>query len=319
MSSNASLSTKDNDDIIINNINFVLYTVTVVLGITGNAVVIWMAGIKLKPAVNNVWLVNLAIADLIFCFTRIFSIIQMKLERWPFGLFLCQFHGLFKHTNMFCSVFLLAVISLDRVLCVRQPILMKRRRTLFAARVVAVCVWIIALLFSIPFFTFRKIYMDNNNQTKCKMVWVEKPKENKNTKVALYSMQFIFSFIFPFMVILICYILVGLGLRRTRLSGKSRPLRILVCLVIAFFLCWAPYQCLLLVDMVYNENKVVKKWYSITKSIAYFNSCVNPVLYFCMGLKVKEGFRQKLMRVYKRALRDDMDGQMAQPTDPSLD
>ncbi|CAI5691691.1 unnamed protein product [Oreochromis niloticus] len=276
MSSNASLSTnEDNDDIIIT--KFVLYTVTVVLGITGNAVVIWMAGIKL------------------------------------------EFHGFFKHTNMFCSVFLLAVISLDRVLCVRQPILMKRRRTLFAARVVAVCVWIIALLFSIPYFTFRKIYMDNNNQTKCKMVWVEKPKENKNTKVALYSTQFIFSFIFPFMVILICYILVGLGLRRTRLSGKSRPLRILVCLVIAFFLCWAPYQCLLLVDIVYNENKVVKKWYSITKSIAYFNSCVNLLLYFCMGLKVKEGFRQKLMRVYKRALGDDMDGQMAQPTDPSLD
>uniref|UniRef100_A0A3Q0T9C6 G-protein coupled receptors family 1 profile domain-containing protein n=1 Tax=Amphilophus citrinellus TaxID=61819 RepID=A0A3Q0T9C6_AMPCI len=312
MSSNAT------DTEAINNTSFILYTVTVVLGITGNSMVIWVAGFKLKPTVTNVWLVNLAIADLIFCFTRIFSLTQMKLSCWLFGPFLCQFHGFFKHTNMFCSVFVLAVISLDRVLCVTQPVLTKHRRTLWAARVVAVCIWITAILFSIPYFIYRQTYLDNN-LTKCAMVWVEKPVEYKSPKVVLYSLNFVCGFIIPFTVILVCYILVGVGLRRTRLLRKSRLLRIVACLVIAFFLCWAPYHCLLLVDMVDNENKVVKIWYPVTKAVAYFNSCVNPLLYFCMGLEVKEGFRQKLMRVYKRALADDMDSQMTQSTDRSLD
>lgn len=66
MSSNASLSTKDNDDIIIRNINFVLYTVTVVLGITGNAVVIWMAGIKLKVNIECFKYLILFVSN-IFC------------------------------------------------------------------------------------------------------------------------------------------------------------------------------------------------------------------------------------------------------------
>lgn len=35
-------------DAIMDNVSIVLYTLTVVLGITGNAVVIWVAGFKIK-------------------------------------------------------------------------------------------------------------------------------------------------------------------------------------------------------------------------------------------------------------------------------
>lgn len=110
------------------------------------------------------WLVNLAVADLIFCFTRVFSLIKkLFFDHWPFGIFLCKFNGFFKYANMFCSVFLLAVISLDRALCIWQPIFTKRRRTLLAARVVAVCVWTTAIIFSSPYFVYRQVYMGKNN------------------------------------------------------------------------------------------------------------------------------------------------------------
>uniref|UniRef100_A0A669DQP7 G-protein coupled receptors family 1 profile domain-containing protein n=2 Tax=Oreochromis niloticus TaxID=8128 RepID=A0A669DQP7_ORENI len=291
-------------------VSIILYTLTIVLGLTGNSVVIWVAGFRLKPTVTNVWLVNLAIADLIFCFTRIFSLVKKLLfDYWPFGLFLCKFDGFFKYANMFCSVFLLAVISLDRVLCIWQPIFTKRRRTLWAARVVAVCVWIAAILFSIPYFIHRQVYIGKNNLSQCSVDTKEKAEGYNSTKVVLYFIRFLCGFIFPFIVILVCYILAGVGIQQTRLPGKSRPLRILVCLVIAFFLCWAPYHCLLLMKMVDRKNAVVKIWYSVAKSIAYFNSCINPLLYFCMGLKVRGRFRQNLMGVYSRALGDDVDEQ----------
>uniref|UniRef100_A0A668VBV5 G-protein coupled receptors family 1 profile domain-containing protein n=1 Tax=Oreochromis aureus TaxID=47969 RepID=A0A668VBV5_OREAU len=291
-------------------VSIILYTLTIVLGLTGNSVVIWVAGFRLKPTVTNVWLVNLAIADLIFCFTRIFSLVKKLLfDYWPFGLFLCKFDGFFKYANMFCSVFLLAVISLDRVLCIWQPIFTKRRRTLWAARVVAVRIWIIAILFSIPYFIHRQVYIGKNNLSQCSVDTKEKAEGYNSTKVVLYFIRFLCGFIFPFIVILVCYILAGVGIQQTRLSEKSRPLRILVCLVIAFFLCWAPYHCLLLMKMVDRKNAVVKIWYSVAKSIAYFNSCINPLLYFCMGLKVRGRFRQNLMGVYSRALGDDVDEQ----------
>ncbi len=265
------------------------------------------------------WLVNLAIADLIFCFTRVFSLTKkLFFDYWPFGIFLCKFNGFFKYANMFCSVFLLAVISLDRVLCVWQPVFTKRRRTLWAARVVAVCVWITAIIFSTPYFVYRRVYL-KKNVSKCSLEVKEAVQEGKSDKVALYSIRFLCGFLLPFMVILICYILAGFGIRRTRLSGKSRPLRILASLVIAFFLCWAPYHCLLLVKMVDRENVVVDIWLPVASGIAYFNSCVNPLLYFCMGLDVRGRFRQSLAGVYKRALADDVDGQTTQSNERSLD
>lgn len=266
------------------------------------------------------WLVNLAIADLIFCFTRVFSLVKkLFFDYWPFGIFVCKFNGFFKYANMFCSVFLLAVISMDRALCVWRPVFAKRRRTLCVARIVAVCVWVVAIIFSTPYFVARHIYQGKNNGSKCSVDSKDGGVGNNSAKLALYTIRFLCGFMLPFMVILICYIMAGIGIRRTRLSGKSRPLRILASLVIAFFVCWAPYHCLLLVKMVDSKNKVVKIWHPLAKGIAYFNSCVNPLLYFCMGLEVRGRFRQSLAGVYKRALADDVDGQTTQSNDRSLD
>lgn len=266
------------------------------------------------------WLVNLAIADLIFSFTRVFSLLKkLFFDHWPFGVFLCKFNGFFKYANMFCSVFLLAVISLDRALCVWQPVFAKRRRTLCAARVVAVCIWVAATLFSTPYFIYRQVYVGKNNLSKCSLEVKETTEKDNSIKVVLYSIRFLCGFMLPFTVILICYILAGIGIRRTRLSGKHRPLRILASLVIAFFVCWAPYHCLLLVKMVDSKNVVVKIWQPVAKGVAYFNSCVNPLLYFCMGLDVRGRFRQSLMGVYKKALAEEGDGQTTQSNERSLD
>ncbi|XP_014845411.1 PREDICTED: C3a anaphylatoxin chemotactic receptor-like [Poecilia mexicana] len=305
---------------VMEHVGIVLFTMTVVFGITGNSVVIWVAGFKLKPKVTNVWLVNLAIADLIFSITRVLSLIKkLFFDHWPFGEFLCKFNGFFKYANMFCSVFLLAVISLDRMLCVWKPVFTKRRRTLCAARVVAVCVWITAILFSSPYFIYRQVYLGKNNMSKCSLEVKESKEGDNTTKFALYLNRFLCGFVFPFMVILICYIMAAIGIRRTRLVGKTRPLRILASLVIAFFLCWGPYHCLLLVKMVDKKNAVLKIWQPLANGFAYFNSCVNPLLYFFMGLEVRGQFRQSLMGIYRKALADDVEGQTSQSNDRSLD
>lgn len=135
--------------------------------------------------------------------------------------------------------------------------------------------------------------------------------DNRAT-LALYSLRFLCGFLLPFLIILTCYVLAGLGIRRTRILHKSRPLRILVCLICAFFLCWGPYHCLLLAKMVDKKSQAVKVGLPIAKGIAYFNSCVNPLLYFCMGLDTRLRFNQSLSRVYAKALAEDWEGQTSQ-------
>lgn len=270
----------------------------------------------LQANVTNVWLVNLAVADLIFCLTRALSLgKKLFFDHWPYGVFLCKFNGFFKYANMFCSVFLLAVISLDRVLCIWQPYLIKRRRTLLAARAVALAVWAAALILSSPYFVYRRVSVTKNNLSKC-AVGVD--DGHSASKMALYANRFLCGFLLPFAVILVCYILAGVGLRRTRLSGKSRPLRILASLVAAFFLCWAPYHCLQMVKMVNDKHAAVTILSPVASAVAYFNSCINPLLYFCMGLQVR-GRLRGLTAVYKRALEDNGDRQMMASNERSLD
>ncbi|XP_055013496.1 C3a anaphylatoxin chemotactic receptor-like [Boleophthalmus pectinirostris] len=284
-------------------VSVALEVVTVVLGICGNSAVIYIAALQIKTKVTNVWLVNLAIADLIFCFTRpIMIIYKLNPNHWPFGSFLCKFTGFFKYTNMFCSVFLLAVISLDGALCVQRPLFIKTKRTLFVVRAVALCVWALAIILSIPYFIHYQMYLDTNNKTKCSL------NDGKGTsaKFYLYLLRFMCGFLLPFVVILVCYILTGLGIKRTntRMSRKLRSLKILVILVIAFFLCWAPYHCLQLFKLADRYTQVLKPWQRITSAIGYFNSCVNPILYYCLGAELRGRFRHRLQRVYSRATAD---------------
>ncbi|KAG5264433.1 hypothetical protein AALO_G00253740 [Alosa alosa] len=306
-------------DAITDNITIVLYTLTVVLGTFGNTVVIWVAGVRLRAKVTNVWLVNLAVADLIFCLTRAISLTKkLFFDHWPFGVFLCKFNGFFKYTNMFCSVFLLAVISLDRALCVWRPVFTKQRRTLFAARLISVLVWVLASGLSAPYFVYRQVYLGKNNLSKCSLEVKEKEGEEV-AKTVLYSIRFLCGFLLPFLVILVCYVLAAIGIRRTRLNRKSRPLRILAGLVCTFFVCWAPYHCLLLVKMMDSKSQAVKVGLTVAKGLAYFNSCINPVLYFCMGLTTRSRFQQTLSGVYRRALGDDGDGATSQSQEQTVD
>uniref|UniRef100_A0A8C1G6I3 G-protein coupled receptors family 1 profile domain-containing protein n=1 Tax=Cyprinus carpio TaxID=7962 RepID=A0A8C1G6I3_CYPCA len=274
-------------------VDIVFYSIVVLLGTTGNSLVIWVAGFRMKPTITNVWLVNLAVADLIFCLTRVTSLISsLFFDHWPFGVFLCKFNGFFKYANMFCSVFLLAVISVDRALCICRPVFTRERRTLCAARVVSVGVWIVAVMFSSPYFVYRQVFL-KNNLSHCSFK-VRMALQNTASKYVYYYIRFICGFLLPFLVILICYILAAVGIRRTRLSGKSRPLRILVVLVCAFFLCWAPYHAV-----------AVKEGWAMVSNVAYFNSCINPVLYFCMGLDFSQRCNQSLSGIFRSALTEE--------------
>ncbi|KAM9434643.1 C3a anaphylatoxin chemotactic receptor-like [Clarias gariepinus] len=308
-SSNNDKATVDIDPLM-TNITIVFYTITILFGIPGNAVVIWMSGFRLKASVINVWLVNLAVADLIFCLTRVPSLIgKVFYDNWPFGIFLCKFNGFFKYTNMFCSVFLLAVISLDRVLCVWKPVFTRRRRTLCAARLISVGVWIAAIVFSVPYYVYRHVSIGQNNFSRCSTEVTESSEIDNRAKLALYSIRFLCGFLLPFLIILACYILAGLKIHNTLIMSKTRLLRILVSLVCAFFLCWGPYHFLLLAKMVDSKIQAVKVGLPIASGIAYFNSCVNPLLYFCMGLDKSLRFKQSLSRIFARALAEDWEGQ----------
>uniref|UniRef100_A0A674K184 G-protein coupled receptors family 1 profile domain-containing protein n=1 Tax=Terrapene triunguis TaxID=2587831 RepID=A0A674K184_9SAUR len=271
-------------------VQVVFYTVVCVGGSLGNGLVIWLTARRAGRSVNCVWFLNLAVADFIFSVTRVVPLVKNTFYRrhWPFGAFLCQATSFIKYLNMFCSVFLLAAISLDRLAAVAFPVWSKNRRGPRLAWAAAAGAWGAAAAASLPFYLYRNLVPEGKTKgLKCSLTLGEGPK------LTLYLLRLLCGFLVPFVIILACYGALAAVLRRRPATIRSRkPFKVMAAIVVTFFLCWAPYHLFLLLKLAGVKGQAMAVGLPLASSLAYLNSCANPVLYFFMGLD----FRRALGR-----------------------
>ncbi|XP_062996125.1 chemerin-like receptor 1 [Elgaria multicarinata webbii] len=284
-------SPKTNISSIMDTIQVFFYSIVFLLGSLGNGAVIWVTAPQTTRAVNCVFFFHLALADFLFSVSRIVPLLKNAFYKgWPFGSFLCQATSFIKYLNMFCSVFLLAAISLDRAASVVYPVWSKNRRGPRLAWLAALGAWAMAVATSLPFYVYRNVVVDKDNKTKCSLTLGD---GDKMAKLALYLLRLVCGFLAPFAVIVICYGVITVMLRRRRTTFRSKkPFKVILAIVVTFFLCWAPYHLFLLLKLAGVKGQAISVGLPLTSSLAYLNSCANPILYFFMGLD----FHRKLGR-----------------------
>ncbi|XP_043852898.1 N-formyl peptide receptor 2-like [Dromiciops gliroides] len=296
-------------------ISLIIYCLAFVLGITGNGLVIWVAGFRMTRTVTTVFFLNLASADFTFTAFLPFVITATALQHhWPFGWFLCKLISYLATFNMFASVFLLTLISLDRCVSVLWPVWARNHRTPRRAALAAAGAWALALAFSVPTFIFRTTDTEDGI-TLCYSKFgsgeEEEEEEQEEDSEALIESRhwslilsrLILGFLVPFLIISVCYGLITLRLWSGMKTVKlSRPFRILTAVVAAFFLCWLPFHVVGIIDAsAYSHphfEEVLPYLSPLTSSLAFVNSCLNPLLYVFMG----RDFREKLLRSLPAAL-----------------
>lgn len=146
-------------------LSMVILSLTCLLGLPGNGLVLWVAGLKMRRTVNTVWFLHLTLADFLCCLSLPFSLAHLILRgHWPYGLFLCKLIPSIIVLNMFASVFLLTTISLDRCLMVHRPIWCQNHRNVRTAFTISGCVWVLAFVMCVPVFVYRDLFvMDNQS------------------------------------------------------------------------------------------------------------------------------------------------------------
>ncbi|XP_007537599.1 C3a anaphylatoxin chemotactic receptor [Erinaceus europaeus] len=145
-------------------LSMVILSLTFLLGLPGNGLVLWTAGFKMRRTVNTVWFLNLTLADFLCCLSLPFSLAHLALQgHWPYGWFLCKLIPSIIILNMFASVLLLTAISLDRCLLVLKPVWCQNHRNMRTAFIVCVCIWVVAFLMCIPVFIYREMFCGNNH------------------------------------------------------------------------------------------------------------------------------------------------------------
>ncbi|XP_006007909.1 type-1 angiotensin II receptor [Latimeria chalumnae] len=284
-----------------------IYGIIFVTGILGNSIVVAVIFCYMKlKTVANIFLFNLALADMIFLITLpLWAAYTAMGYHWPFGNCLCKISTALVSYNLYATMFLLTCLSIDRYLAIVHPMKSRPRRTLIFARITCILAWLLAGVASIPVLIFRQvIFLKNQNITVCSFFY----KEQDPHLVVMGLMKNILGFFIPFAIILTCYTLIGKTLMETYKVQKNKSrcdevLKVIMTVVVVFFICWFPHQVFNFLEVLVRLEvitdchivNIVDTAMPFTICIAYFNSCLNPILYGFVG----DNFRKKFFQLLR--------------------
>ncbi|KAM6951001.1 somatostatin receptor type 2 [Aplochiton taeniatus] len=282
-------------------ITFIYFAVCAV-GLCGNALVIYviLCYAKMKT-VTNIYILNLAVADVLCMMSLPFIAMQLALVHWPFGAVLCRVVMTADSLNQFTSIFCLTVMSIDRYLAVVHPIKSTKWRKPRIAKLINLTVWGVSLLVNLPIMIFSGLATNKNQAPSCTIVWPE-PQEAYYTAFMFYT--FFVGFCLPLTVICLCYLLIvvkvkssGMRVGSVQRRRSERKVTRMVSIVVAVFvLSWLPFYVFNVTSVTgtISTTPALKSTFEFVVVLGYANSCANPVLYAFLSDNFKKSFQNVL-------------------------
>ncbi|KAM8758859.1 atypical chemokine receptor 4 [Rhynchonycteris naso] len=273
------------------------FTIAFVIGLAGNSTVVAIyAYYKKQRTKTDVYILNLAVADLLLLFTLPFWAVNAVLG-WVLGRIMCKVTAALYTVNFVSGMQFLACISIDRYWAVTKPL--SHSGVGKPCWLICFCVWMAAILLSIPQLVFYTV----NHKANCIPIFPYHLQTSM--KAAIQMLEICIGFVIPFLIMGVCYFITARTLIKMPDIKKSRPLKVLLTVVIVFVVTQLPYNIVKFcraIDIIYslitdcNMSKRMDVAIQITESIALFHSCLNPILYAFMG----SSFKNYIMKVAKK-------------------
>ncbi|XP_022519641.2 C-X-C chemokine receptor type 1 [Astyanax mexicanus] len=276
------------------------YTVVFLLSLVGNSVVIYVIYMmQSRRTSTDVYLMNLALADLLFSLTLPFEAACIYASSWIFGTVLCKMLSGLQEATFYGCVFLLACISIDRYMAiVRATQFISKQHCL--VRTVCGLVWLGATTLSLPVVVQREALQESNGY-RC---YENLTADNIDKwRVGMRILRHTVGFFLPLAIMVFCYGWTMGTLFRSRNSQKHKAMRVILCVVLAFVVCWLPNNITELINTLIEgdiiddtcelRNKVGAAMY-VTQALAFIHCAINPLLYAFIGKK----FRNQLCMIF---------------------
>ncbi|XP_074007084.1 chemokine XC receptor 1 [Numenius arquata] len=272
----------------------VLYTTAFLLSLLGNTLVLWIL-FKYEnfTSLTNVFIMNLCVSDLVFsCMLPFWAVDQTF--GWIFGEFLCKAVNAVFSIGYYSGVFFLTLMTILRYLSVVNPLSTLRSQTQRCGFLVSLVVWTASILIVVPEVIHTTVQEKLEEGKTCDYA------DGKWKKVDIYLRNVLF--LFSFGVIVFCYFKILIILLGARSRRKHRTVKLILIIVVAFFLSWAPYNILSFLitfpPPTCQYEKDSKLAFHISRKIAFSHCCLNPVLYVFVGVK----FKRHLLRLFSQCL-----------------
>ncbi|CAK7293540.1 C-C chemokine receptor type 1 [Vulpes lagopus] len=285
-----------------------LYSLVFIIGLVGNILVllVLMQYRRLK-SMTSIYLLNLAMSDLLFLFTLPFWIDYKLKDDWIFGDGTCRLLSGLYYTGLYSEILFIILLTIDRYLAIVHAVFALRVRTVIFGIISSIGAWVLALLASIPGFYFSKTQRELSHTT-CSLHF---PYENLKAWKQFQALKLnLLGLVLPLFIMIICYTAIIQILLKRPNEKKAKAVRLIFVIMIVFFLFWTPYNLTMLVsafqDSLFTDecrqSKQLDLAMQVTEVIAYTHCCVNPVIYAFVGERFRRYLRQLFHRLVARHL-----------------
>ncbi|XP_047373871.1 mas-related G-protein coupled receptor member X2-like [Sciurus carolinensis] len=276
--------------------NLILGFLTLIIalvGVAGNAVVLWLLGFCMGRNAFSTYILNLAGADFLFLCFQIVDHLQILIDFFHSTRILIPRFFTFVSTFAYLAgLSTLSALSTERCMSVLWPIWYRCRRWRHTSAVMCALIWVLSLLMSIPEGNYCGFLMSGYDSDWCRT----------------------FDFIIIAWLIVVFVILSGsnltvivrvlCGLSRMPLTRVYVTIGLTMLVFLFFGLPFGIYWFLLIWIPSYR-NTIPCGSYLVTVFLSSVNSCANPIIYFFVG-----SFRQRrwkgrtLKLILQRAMQD---------------
>ncbi|XP_029586383.1 C-C chemokine receptor type 6-like [Salmo trutta] len=275
-------------------------------GFCGNAlVIVTYAFYKKAKTMTDVYLLNVAVADLLFIMA-LPLIIYNEQHDWSMGSVACKaFRGAYS-INLYSGMLLLACISRDRYISIVQArrSFGLRSQNLIYSRLICTAIWALAIALSVPTVIYNERVEETilleGTITVCQAQF-QSNRTARLMKVLVPSLQVAMGFFLPLLAMVICYASILWTLLRAQSTQRHKAVRVVLAVVVVFIVCHLPYNVVLLYHTVAlfqqrecEVENILLTTLTITRSLAYLHCCLNPILYAFIGVKFRSRFRKIL-------------------------
>ncbi|NXJ52329.1 CCR5 protein, partial [Spizaetus tyrannus] len=280
-----------------------LYSLVVIFGLAGNMlVVLILVKYKRLKSMTDIYLLNLAISDLLFVFSLPFWA-YYAVHDWIFGEALCRILSGVYLLGFYSGVFFIILLTLDRYLAIVHAVFALKARTVTYGILTSAVTWAVAIFASVPGIIFHKTQKENSRYT-CSAHY---PSDATiNWKYSYTLKMNILGLIVPMLIMIFSYSQILKTLLRCRNEKKQKAVRLIFVIMIFYFIFWTPFhissflytfQSLLFIPNCEIKGQL-EKAIQVTETISMIHCCINPVIYAFAG----EKFRKYLRSFFRKQI-----------------
>ncbi|XP_076985666.1 C-C chemokine receptor type 5 [Tamandua tetradactyla] len=270
-----------------------LYSLVFIFGFVGNMlVVLILIYCKKLKSMTDIYLLNLAVSDLLFLLTIPFWA-HYAAGQWTLGNAMCQLLTGLYFIGFFSGIFFIILLTLDRYLAIVHAVLALKARTVTFGVVTSGLTWGVALSASLPAIIFTRSQKEGSRCT-CSPHFP--PSQYHFWKNFQTLKMIVLGLVLPLLVMVVCYSGILKTLLRCRNEKKKhKAVRLIFAIMIVYFVFWAPYNIVLLLSTFpeffglndCNSSNRLDRAMQVTETLGMTHCGINPVIYAFVGEKFR--------------------------------